>query len=475
MTVSTSHQPPIGCDDEPMSSCAGDDRMSGLDTLVWNIETDPRLRSTVTAIFSFDEPIDPADLRHRLDRVSRLVPRMHQRVVIDPLAIAPPRWEVDPDFCLGVHFRVTTLGGQGTPRQLHDLTAAISTQALDRSRPLWEFTLVRGLADGGCALVVKAHHALTDGVGAIELMLELCDREASLDPTEPLMPPRPAPPPPGSGSIDSELRYEARRLLGAVARTIELVTDAAADPIDAARRLGATISSARRVLTPVSGPQSGIIDKRSLDLEFHSFTVPLGAMKQAGHRVGGTVNDAFIAAIALAISDYHRRFGASLESLRVSVPVSRRVEGDGVGNHFTPGRIRLDTTTDDPDEMMRRTHREVDLLRHEPANALIDPAAGLLRLIPTVLLTTIASALLGGIDIAASNIAGSPVPLHLCGRRLTALIPFGPLVGCATNITMVSFDGTAHIGVNCDPAAIDDPAGFTADLRSAFRKVLGER
>ncbi len=473
MTFPVSHDRLIGRDDDPMSSCTGDDRMSGLDTLVWNVENDPRLRSTVTAIFSFDEPINPADLRRRLDRVSRLVPRLHQRVVNDPLAIAPPRWEVDPDFCLGFHFRVTTLGGQGTPRQLHDLTAAISAQALDRSRPLWEFTLVKGLADGGCALVIKAHHALTDGVGAMELMLELCDLEASADPTEPQMPPRPAPPSPGSGSIDSELRYEASRLLGAVAHTVDMVTEAAFDPIDSAQRLGAAISSARRILTPVPGAKSSVMGGRSLDLEFHSLTVPLRSMKQAGRRVGGTVNDAFIAAIALAVRGYHLRYGASLESLRISVPVNRRIAGDGAGNHFTPGRIQLDTTTDDPDELMRRAHRKVDLLRHEPANALIDPAANLLRLLPTVLLTTIASALSGGIDVAASNIAGSTVPLHLCGHRLTALIPFGPLVGCAANVTMVSFDGCAHIGVNCDPAAVDNPAGFTEDLRSAFDKILG--
>jgi len=458
-----------------MPADTADDRMSGLDTLVWNIENDPRLRSTVTAIFRFDEAIDPCALRHRLDRVSRLVPRMHQRVVGDPLGIAPPRWETHEDFRLGRHFRLATLGGQGTPGQLHELAAAISSQVLDRSVPLWEFTLVRGMADGGSALIVKTHHALTDGVGGMQLMLELCDLDPSVDTDQQALPPRPAKPDPAAGSLDREFRYEARQLIRNFSRAIDAATDAASDPIDAAQRLGSAISSARRVLSPVPAPESSVIGGRSLGIDFRSFQLQLDHMRRAGHRVGGTVNDAFVAGVSLGITKYHRRFDASLKSLRVSVPINKRLEGDSVGNHFTPGKIRLDTATDDPDELMRRAHREVDLLRNEPANALVEPVAGLLRFLPTVLSTTIASALFVGIDVAASNVPGSPVPLYLCGHRITALIPFGPLVGCAANVTMVSFDGTVHVGVNSDPAAVTDPAAFLDDLGSAFQAVVGDR
>ena len=37
----------------------------------------------------------------------------------------------------------------------------------DRARPLWEATLIDGLADGGAALLCKVNHALTDGVGGV--------------------------------------------------------------------------------------------------------------------------------------------------------------------------------------------------------------------------------------------------------------------------------------------------------------------
>lgn len=52
----------------------------------------------------------------------------------------------------------------------------------DRARPLWEITLVEGLAGGAAggageeaALLCKLHHSLTDGVGGVEIAMNLFD------------------------------------------------------------------------------------------------------------------------------------------------------------------------------------------------------------------------------------------------------------------------------------------------------------
>src|SRR5258706_5010253 len=80
-------------------------RMSDADALMWTIEKDPLLRSTITALALFDTSPDHGRLIEGLDRATRLVPRLRQRVVSKPLSIAPPRWEVDPRFDLGYHLR----------------------------------------------------------------------------------------------------------------------------------------------------------------------------------------------------------------------------------------------------------------------------------------------------------------------------------------------------------------------------------
>ena len=59
------------------------DRMSDADALMWTIEKDPALRSTITTVMVFDRKIDRTRLLERFERLSRVVPRLRQRVRLD--------------------------------------------------------------------------------------------------------------------------------------------------------------------------------------------------------------------------------------------------------------------------------------------------------------------------------------------------------------------------------------------------------
>ena len=76
----------------------------------------------------------------------------------------------------------TTSAGSRCPsrdrmRDLLDVAATLSSTPLDRSRPLWEFTLVEGLDGRRAALLQRVHHTVTDGVGGLKLSLSLVDFE----------------------------------------------------------------------------------------------------------------------------------------------------------------------------------------------------------------------------------------------------------------------------------------------------------
>ena len=60
-----------------------------------------------------------------------------------------------------------------------------ATEDFDRSRPLWDFTLIEHIGGERAALVMKLHHSLTDGVGGIQLALLLFDLEAYPTPPPP--------------------------------------------------------------------------------------------------------------------------------------------------------------------------------------------------------------------------------------------------------------------------------------------------
>jgi hypothetical protein len=81
---------------------------------------------------------------------------------------------------------------------------------------------------------------------------------------------------------------------------------------------------------------------------------------------------------------------------------------------------------------------------------------------------SILGAMLKGVDITTSNVPGPPFPVYMAGARVEEFYAFGPLAGAAINITLFSYDGTVHLGVNSDRAAVEDLALLTRCLRAAI-------
>jgi diacylglycerol O-acyltransferase len=76
------------------------------------------------------------------------------------------------------------------------------------------------------------------------------------------------------------------------------------------------------------------------------------------------------------------------------------------------------------------------------------------------------------IDFLASNVPGFATDVYVGGARLEAFHAFGPTLGSATNITLMSYRATCHIGINTDTGAIPDPDAFVRCLREGFDEVL---
>ncbi|MDG2027214.1 MAG: wax ester/triacylglycerol synthase family O-acyltransferase [Acidimicrobiales bacterium] len=454
-----------------MSNARPDERMSDIDSLVWAVEHEPRNRTTIAALARFDGHVDPGQLRPRIERVSRLIHRLHQRVVHDPSGIGAPRWSVHPEFRLAHHLRWMQLS-DGSDPGLGRVVRDLIVQPFDRARPLWEFTVITGLNDGGSALLLKAHHAVSDGVGGVEMMLELFDLDEVSDGARADLPPAPtaaSEPDTVVGSLQDELGrvlHATRARLGAVA------TPRSPDDLTRqARRLGETLGSAYCMFRPKPAA-AGVSSERSDGLDLRFFSLDLDDLRDAGHRVGGTVNTAFVAAVALGVSDHHAD-SPSTGPLRVSIPISTRSADDGVGNHWTPTRVDLDVGADsEPDDVAREVLRHSAGLRDDPARSLVPVlTAGLLPL-PDATTAALFSAAASAHDVAASNVPRSPVLLYLCGEPVRELIPFGPLSGAAVNVTLMSYGRTAHIGISSDPAAIADPGGLAHCLQQSFTALV---
>lgn len=455
-------------------------RMSDSDALMWTIERDPLLRSTITAVIRLDRAPDRERLRRLVDRGTRQLPRMRHRVRGNPYSLVPPRWEVDPNFDLDFHLRWIG-GGNGTVtmRDVLDYAQPVAMQSFDRARPQWEIHVIEGMEDGGAAIVAKIHHAISDGVGAVAMAMLLFDLERDPADADAPMPPEPevevlSP----LGRLVDGIRHEidreqenGRLLSGGIGAGVSAFL---ADPAAAIERGREIAASAGRLLAVDPKPRSAIMTERSLKMHFDTISIPLAAAKAAAKQAGGKLNDAFVAATTAGLLRYHEAHGAATGALRMAMPINIRDDADGSvgGNHFVPTRFDVPLLAPGPIERMRRIHELVAAERAEPALELVDPMSGVLNRLPRGITTELFGSVMRGVDFTASNVPGAPVELYSGGATVTEMYAFAPLAGAAVNITLLSYEGMCRIAVNTDRAAVPDPDHLMACLREGWDEIL---
>lgn len=438
-------------------------RMSDIDALLWRIESDPLLRSTVMMVSVLDQWPDIPRLVDRIDRGTIKIPRLRERVA-QSRVVGTPRWEPDPHFDLKYHLRFLKAPGDGTLREVLDFAVPIAMAGFDRSRPLWETYLIDGVEGGRAVMIQKAHHSLTDGIGGIEMALSTLDIER--DPEVELDPASLRPP----GHVDAS--PVAQGLLERGARTTIRSLRA---PRVAAGRAREVVASLQRFMGATPVPLSPIMTGRSTSARYDTLTIALKPLKTAAKSRGGTVNEAFISALMGGLRAYHEKHGADTDELRMTLPVSTREAGltDAEGNNqFVPTRFVVPLTIEDPAERMVLVRERLAEQLAEPAMEFTESIGAMLNRLPTPITASILGSMYKGIDFIASNVPGPPVPLYIAGAQIEAQYPFGPLAAAAVNFTLLSGADRVCIGVNTDPAAVPDPEVLLECIQRGFDELL---
>lgn len=449
-----------------------DPYMRSTDAFTWYMERDPALRSTVVTTFWLDRAPDWDVLVDRIDRMSRHMVSLRQRVVESPFHLATPRWTYDNHFDLSWHMRRVTAPEPRTREAVLEVARLAAMDAFDRERPLWELTLVEGIKGGGAVVIVKIHHSLSDGVGGmgnLGIVFDPTRKPGDLGP----MPPVPAGESLGQralitgavGSAIGRVAHRARRGAGAF---LPAVVHTARHPVGTVRGAAALAASVYRTAAPMLETKSPLMRERAMTRHLAMMEVPVDALKGAAKAVDVTVNDAFLAALTGGLRRYHERHDSSVESLRVVMPINIRAEGEtGWGNRITLQRVTLPVGETDPVARMRLVHRAARAARDEPSLPVTDAIAEALNLLPTGYV----GGVLKHIDFLASNVPGSPVPTYLGGAKVTGMFAFGPTIGTALNVTLISHLATCDIGINIDTSSVPDPDVLLECLRESFDEI----
>src|SRR3954471_4402749 len=124
--------------------------------------------------------LDVELLIERLAARLHLFPRFRQRVVRVPLGVAEPVWRDDPDFDIRRHVLLAPPG-----RPVDEAVDAFLSTQLDRDRPLWQILVVPQAGEGRAAIAGKVHHAMVDGIAAVQLGVLIFDAAADPPTTAP--------------------------------------------------------------------------------------------------------------------------------------------------------------------------------------------------------------------------------------------------------------------------------------------------
>jgi WS/DGAT/MGAT family acyltransferase len=400
-----------------------------------------------------------------------LVPRFRQRLADVPLDQGRPVWVDDPHFNLRYHLRHAGLPAPGSEEQLKNLAGRLFAQRLDHTKPLWELSLVDGLSDDRFALIAKSHHALVDGIEAVDITTVLFDDAADASP----------PPPAARRWVPQPLPSAAQLLTDAIferaTRPTELVRSLSRRPQGLLRSsrdgLQAIGALAFRGMRPA--PPSSLNVKVGPHRRYTWVDAQLSELQTIKRTLGGTVNDAVLAVVAGALGRFLRHRGTDTEGLelRALVPIYVRSDwhGDALGNDVAPLWVALPVGIEDP-VLQHAAIRDAtaaldDAQRTVSARALTELAG----FAPPTIMSRAARLQQSQrfFNLLVTNVPGPQYPLYLLGRRLRALYPVVPLAGRqALGVAVMSYDGTLGFGLLGDYDAVPDLDDLAQMLRASI-------
>ncbi len=436
-------------------------------------------------VFDAEPELTRVMIAQRITERLHMIPRLRQRLEEPPLGIANPVWTDDTAFDIDWHVRQASLPAPGGDAELGWFVGREFSHRLDRSRPLWEATLVEGLEGGRRALLMKVHHALVDGLAAIGMAALV------LDPTpEPLE--LPPPDKPWEPQRYDMRRHVTRLLTTPVTRAARPMLDgmmraldpdprrAAADALKAAQDLRTATDVALELarqrpqapMTPLNRPISP-------NRRYATAHVDLATVKRVGKLAGGTVNDTILAVVSEMLTGYLAAAGESkLGRPPVAlVPVSVRTAGESgeLGNRISTVFVDLPSSEPDLLERIRLVGAQTSQLKESAAvraGALMVGASGWA---PPLISGLLARAMgsVRAFNIVVSNVPGPQQSFYLKGVRCTEIYPVVPLNPGNQGLTVgiLSYNGTVCFGLLAD-RDLDPPVEVAAGaLREALEQL----
>ncbi|XKG39621.1 wax ester/triacylglycerol synthase family O-acyltransferase [Marinobacter sp.] len=429
----------------------------------------------IAGVLVFEQPIPLARLKRVLSERFLVFRRFRQCVVNRNGRTA---WRDDPLFDLDNHVHVTGLPGNGDKNELQRLTSDLNSTPLNSERPLWQIHYVDQF-DGGCALIVRIHHCIADGISLVRVLLSLTD-ETPEDKVHQLPPASRFRAEPKSGLarlVSRAIEYKQTSL-----DQLRLFRDSVRKepgyPLKLANTAGAIALECLKLgLTPAE-PETGL-KKPLTGRKQVAWAEPLDLqeVRTCARILGGTVNDVLMAAAAGALNRHFHAIDEPIpeSGLRVAVPFNLRSLREPVGSLGNRFGLVLVTLPVDVNCPLMRFHQVQEYMNRLKRSYQAQVTYSLLDIFgrgPDVLERRALGLLSKKASAVLTNVPGPRKPVYLAGSRLKQPMFWVPQTGdIGVGLSIFSYAGTVQFGITMDKGVHADPNAVMEYFRESFNEL----
>ncbi|CAN0562522.1 unnamed protein product, partial [Ectocarpus sp. 12 AP-2014] len=334
----------------------------------------------ISAVLVFDQPIAINRLKRTLNERFLCFQRFRQRVIHEGERVY---WQDDPLFDIDNHIHRIALPGNAGKDELQALTSDLNSTSLDLRRPLWQIHYIDNYG-GGCALLIRIHHCIADGISLVRVLLSLTDKTPEAKLSRLSMPPMLPTVTPGSS-----LRRFTNRVLDSGQAALEqsqLFIQSLRQEPDYPLKLATTAGNIAMDLVklglapfePRTGLRSPLCGRKQVAW---AEPLSLAEVKLCGRALRGSVNDVLLCAATGALQRHFRETGEHIPDcgIRVAVPFNLRPLRQPIetlGNQFGLVLVSLPVEVNDPVMRFRQVQENMNRPGHLQSAGPVRPRPG---------------------------------------------------------------------------------------------------